>query len=487
MFVSTPTTPQQIASGQAKAVFQGVTIADDPGLTDAVLIQVLDANGNPTDANGTFMPNPLIAKIGTGIYASVQLSPTVHGIDPATLTQTVDSLVFNPTPNIGSSPVNTTISLIAFSAGDPNTNVTRSLALQETPQPADAPAITGINPSQQTAAKVPVFAGVQIADNASRPADQATITVVDATGANSDSQGKFEQINDFGSGLTLNETRPGVYTIFQNGAPALLDPGTLSAAVRSLVFDATGTADTAIQLTVTDTATGLTTAAQPIILTQQPQGGSGHVGDPVVTTPPSEPPPSVNNYKIEDQTTGQTTFQPGQPYAGPVQGLTSEFVFPTTDQVTVTGQIPNVFIQVGALGQPNPTIAGINVSHANGNNVLDSYANSSFLTDGSGIDQNYVDARGLTQNAWDSVINFHAGDNVTIWGITEAGFDLNWIGDTQGAPGSTGLTGVFVPKAGGNDVGITLAGYSTADLSNGRLTVSYNTIDGTPYASIHAN
>jgi hypothetical protein len=120
--------------------------------------------------------------------------------------------------------------------------------------------------------------------------------------------------------------------------------------------------------------------------------------------------------------------------------------------------------------------------------VLDSYANSSFLTNGSGIDQDYLNIRNLTQNGWSTVANFGAGDNVTVWGVTPDDFALQWIGDTQGAPGATGLTGMFVPTADGQpELGITLAGFTMADLSNGRLSVGYNSIDGTPYASIHAN
>ncbi|HYZ22924.1 MAG TPA: hypothetical protein VE690_12280, partial [Rhodopila sp.] len=192
-------------------------------------------------------------------------------------------------------------------------------------------------------------------------------------------------------------------------------------------------------------------------------------------------------FTVDDSTTKQVTTVAGVPYNGPVAGLTSQYVFPTTDQVMVKAQTPNVFIQVGQLGQKNPLIAGIDVSAANGNNVLDCYANSSFLIDGTGIDQNYIDARGATQNSWSTVVNFHAGDNVTIWGLTAQDFTLQWIGDTYGADGAKGLTGVYTPNTGTLAIGITLAGYTMADVSNGKLTVSYNQIDGNAYASIHAN
>lgn len=192
-------------------------------------------------------------------------------------------------------------------------------------------------------------------------------------------------------------------------------------------------------------------------------------------------------FNITDATTNTTSSVAGTAYTGPVQGLQWQFVYPTSDQVTVTAQKPNSFIQVGMQGQKNPAIAGINVSAANGNNVLDSYADSSFLTNGSGVDQNYIDARGSTQNSWSTIVNFHSGSNVTVWGLTSADFTLRWIGDTFGAAGATGLTGVYVPNSGsGPEYAVTLAGYKLADATNGRLAVTYSSINGTNYASIHA-
>ena len=200
---------------------------------------------------------------------------------------------------------------------------------------------------------------------------------------------------------------------------------------------------------------------------------------------PAPGPP--NNFLITDQTAGTNTTATGQAYTGPVAGLTRELTLQTSHQVTVTANTPDVFILVGSQGQPDPIVAGINVSQANGNNVLDSYANSSFLRDGTGTDQNYLDARGLTQNQWDTVANFHSGDNITLWGVTPADFKLDWIGDTQGATGFTGLTGVFVPtSATQHEAAVTLAGFKMADLTDGKLAITYDTINGTPYASIHA-
>jgi hypothetical protein len=37
------------------------------------------------------------------------------------------------------------------------------------------------------------------------------------------------------------------------------------------------------------------------------------------------------------------------------------------------------------------------------------------------------------------------------------------------------------------EAAVTLAGFKMEDLTDGKLTISYNTIDSNPYASIHAN
>ncbi|HEX2940462.1 MAG TPA: hypothetical protein VHO91_05385 [Rhodopila sp.] len=189
---------------------------------------------------------------------------------------------------------------------------------------------------------------------------------------------------------------------------------------------------------------------------------------------------------MSDSSSGANWQQAMVPYSGPVQGLTNEFVTATSDTINITPQSPNFFVQIGGATGPNPTLAGINASVANGNNVLDSYANSTFLTDGSGVDQNYLDTRYLTANQWDTIVNFHSGDNVTLWGVSPSDFTLDWIG-IQGSSNATGLTGVFVPTSGkGPDVAFTLAGYTAADQTNGKLSVSYNTIGGVAYASVHA-
>jgi hypothetical protein len=192
------------------------------------------------------------------------------------------------------------------------------------------------------------------------------------------------------------------------------------------------------------------------------------------------PDPAGANFNVLDTTT-QTPFQiDGTPYSGPVAGLQWEFIDDTTDNLAVTANVPNVFIHTGS-GED-----AIDVSRANGNNVLDGSTGSNFLVGGSGNDTFFVDDRSPSADIWSTVANFHAGDGATIFGVTQQGFATSWI-DGQGATGYTGLT-LHVTAPSVPTASLTLAGLSTADLSNGQISTSWGTeADGTPYLYVHDN
>lgn len=172
-------------------------------------------------------------------------------------------------------------------------------------------------------------------------------------------------------------------------------------------------------------------------------------------------------FQISDTTTGTVQQAAGQAYNGPVAGLTSEFISPTNDALNVTAEIPDVFIHTGSGAD------AIDVSKVNGNNVIDGGGGSNFLVGGTGDDTFFVDDRAPTANIWSTVANFHAGDTATVFGVTAAGFDLNWV-DGQGAVGFTGLT-LHVSASGQPTASLTLAGYSSADLLDGKLTINFGT------------
>jgi hypothetical protein len=191
------------------------------------------------------------------------------------------------------------------------------------------------------------------------------------------------------------------------------------------------------------------------------------------------------NFTVLDTTKGTTSVTPGTIYTGPVAGIQYQYTNITTDSLNITATTPNVFISSGA-GQD-----ALNVSAVNGNNFLDGGGGSNFLTGGTGNDTFYVDVRNLTTTIFSTIANFHSGDNATIFGVTLADFSVNLFNNV-GAPGFTGLAFAF-SEPGHPTANLVLAGYSIADLTNGRLSQTLGTTQslpgdpGSPYLTIHAN
>ena len=61
----------------------------------------------------------------------------------------------------------------------------------------------------------------------------------------------------------------------------------------------------------------------------------------------------------------------------------------------------------------------------------------------------------------------------------------SWV-DGQGAAGYSGLT-LHATASGQPTASLTLAGYTSADLSDGRLSVSFGTVGGSNYMYVHGN
>ena len=91
------------------------------------------------------------------------------------------------------------------------------------------------------------------------------------------------------------------------------------------------------------------------------------------------------------------------------------------------------------------------------------------------------------------MVGFHAGDNVSVFGVNATDFAVA-IQDNQGAAGAKGLTYTFTAP-GRPNASVVIAGYSKADLVNGRLTAVYGSnpdLPGQPgtgntFLNIHGN
>jgi probable HAF family extracellular repeat protein len=177
---------------------------------------------------------------------------------------------------------------------------------------------------------------------------------------------------------------------------------------------------------------------------------------------------------VFDTTVGRAFLPITDQYTGPVAGLQQEYVYPSSDSVNITVTSDNWFLKGGP---------GTDALQAHGGyNVLDGSTGSNFLTGGSGIDTFFVDDRNPPSDIWSTVNDFHQGDDATVFGIVQSPA-VQWF-DSQGAPGFTGLTlhvfGQNAPTA-----SLTLVGYSSSDLGNGRLAVQFgNETDGTPFMHI---
>lgn len=190
-------------------------------------------------------------------------------------------------------------------------------------------------------------------------------------------------------------------------------------------------------------------------------------------------PPAIVRFVMTDTTTGVSSSSAGEAYSGPVVGLQSQYITVTTDSLNIASITPNSFIHTGSGND------AVDVSRAGGNNVLDGSTGSNFLVGGTGNDTFFVDDRAATADIWSTVVNFHAGDAATIFGVTSTGFALDYE-DGQGAAGATGMT-LHAITAGKPIASITLAGYTKADLG-GRLGVSFGTeANGENYMYIKGN
>jgi hypothetical protein len=204
-------------------------------------------------------------------------------------------------------------------------------------------------------------------------------------------------------------------------------------------------------------------------------GGSGNSGSGGHNDMP--------NYGYTDMSISQSGVLSGDVYQGPVAGLQSECIELTSDNINLTANVANVFLHSGS-GDDALQVLG-------GTNVLDGSTGSNFLVGASGSDTFFVDDRGSSGDIWSTVVGFHSGDSATVWGVTPDDFKLAWA-DDQGAPGYTGLT-LHATADGKPTASLTLAGYSTNDLNNGRLSVSFGhtadlpNLPGSSFMLVHGN
>jgi hypothetical protein len=292
-----------------------------------------------------------------------------------------------------------------------------------------------------------------------QPGETLTVTAVDDTN-------NLIYLSGTVDGLTYSATA----SVVGYGSNSLLITlGSANIFAESLAIGATSSAGFAAADTFTTVLSASPTPAGTSLIFSET--GSSNL------TP--SPTPSL---AVLDTTTNQPLSVTAQPYTGPVAGVSSDFITTTSDSLNVAASTPGWFIHTGSGNDA--------ISVSSGTNVLDGSTGSNFLTGGIGDDTFFVDDRAATADIWSTVNNFHSGDAATIWGVTPSDFDLSWV-DGQGATGYTGLT-LHATAAGVPTASLTLAGFTSADLTDGKLTVSYGTtaasgsVSGSTYMYVHA-
>jgi hypothetical protein len=400
---------------------------------DSATIAITDPAGVPTDADG-LLTGPGLSKTGVGTYSIglnylYDVQNELRGLSfqtsavPAGQTKTANfELAVTDATSGLSTDANTSVLIIG-------------------PTPSSPPNIAGTTAGQTVdpGNTIDPFASVTVSDGNANPTDSATITLTNGGGTLT------------GAPLTETATGSGVYTL------AATDPTTLTSEIDSLTFHPARSGTTDFTLTVTDPGVNTFKIDTTTSVTVTPKA----------------------NFQIFDQSSGQTTTSAGTPYTGPTSGLTTEFADLSPDNLNIAALTPNVFIYSGT-GED-----GINVSQAGGNNTLDASGGNNFLVGGGGDDTFFLNDLYSTTPIWSTVLNFHAGDAATIWGVAPADFSVSWM-DGEGASGSayTGLT-VHVTAAGKPAELLTLVGMTRADLSNGHLAVQFGTAStGVPYMEL---
>ena len=192
----------------------------------------------------------------------------------------------------------------------------------------------------------------------------------------------------------------------------------------------------------------------------------------VTATAPAPP----NGFLYTDTATGTPGMTRGNVYAGPVAGLQQQYIWGSPDGAAISATVGNVFLH-GGTGDDA-------LSVSSGTNVLDGGTGSNFLTGGTGADGGtdtfFVDGRGGGVT-WSTVVNFHHGDAVTLFGFQDGVSTRPWtaVDGVQGYQGATIHSELGGAGTGVND-SVTFAGISQAD-ALAKFTVLTGTVGTTPY------
>ena len=190
-------------------------------------------------------------------------------------------------------------------------------------------------------------------------------------------------------------------------------------------------------------------------------------------TPVTVPDPDFSLTTVNAATAGLVF---GTDYTGPVSYLQKQYAYTGSDNVVIGARVANVFIYSGVGDDALAAYAG--------SNVPDGGSGSNWLVGASGADGGkdtfFLEARG-GQATWDTLLNFHTGDMLTLWGFKRTSGSTNWLNDL-GASGYHGATLEADFGDGSNTPAlVTFEGLTT---SNATFATSTGTTGGLDYLAI---
>jgi hypothetical protein len=171
-----------------------------------------------------------------------------------------------------------------------------------------------------------------------------------------------------------------------------------------------------------------------------------------------------------DTTTGISGTAPVQAYEGSYAPLTYEYVSGNNDNMAFASPGNGLFLVAGSGSDA--------ISVSSGSNVIDAGGGSNFIKGGSGVD--IVFEKLGSSSVWDTIINFHSGDSVGVWGFVPGHSIMSWSSVEMGAPGYLGPT--LLIKNDGIQSEVTFAGASMADINS--LSVTTGTASAGSYLHI---
>lgn len=340
------------------------------------------------------------------------------------------------------------------SAADPNSangrwtsTVGNTLALD---RPDVPPTIAGVSAGQNTTNSMQVlpFSGLTLADPDAGQTQKLTIHLSNpALGA-----------------LT------GAGPLTTNASGDIVLSGTIAAvqaAARSLVFKpAAGvTGAETFSLRLDDGFGGIATDAHTTVT----------VASAADTSDLAHYPLSPTQTVLTSTATGSSTYAQVETYAGPADNIQSQFIYDGAAPLAIVAQQPGMLIR----SEADATA----VQLLGGNNVLDMRRGSSFLVSGPGNDV-FLFYGNQPRETWNTIVNFHAGDSITLWGFA-AGTSTDRWDASAGAANYTGATlRADINGDGRLDASVTFAGKTLADTSH--YAVQTGTVGGTDYLAITA-